>query len=232
MAKHYSMDECCRHCSDAIQKQDICIEPLKILAKSKIKKLQKLKSPFFKRHLQKLIAIAPEYLVSLAPVQRRYLAKIHGSGILQKELCSLASHSKQETIIHGDYRFANLLFRKKAPLLHVIDWELSEIGPPVFDWSTLMADYIAVYLNHYFETRSHPTQLKWEQIEMLMRRHFMALSRSARDYLQWIGVFLLHKGCIVANGTPYGSTMSDLFFQMGRRFLAEHDQLQKKYFQP
>jgi aminoglycoside phosphotransferase (APT) family kinase protein len=47
-------------------------------------------------------------------------------------------------IIHGDFHFANVMFRRDAPeLAAVVDWELATIGEPLLDLGHLLATWPA-----------------------------------------------------------------------------------------
>ena len=49
-----------------------------------------------------------------------------------------------QTIVHGDYRLDNLIYRKDSPqVLAVLDWELSTLGDPIADFAYLMMNWIA-----------------------------------------------------------------------------------------
>lgn len=43
----------------------------------------------------------------------------------------------EERLIHGDYRIGNLVFDDGGRILSVLDWELAEIGDPLYDIGTL-----------------------------------------------------------------------------------------------
>ncbi len=46
------------------------------------------------------------------------------------------------SVVHGDYRLDNLIFRKDGPqVLAVLDWELSTLGDPIADFSYLMLNW-------------------------------------------------------------------------------------------
>ena len=48
----------------------------------------------------------------------------------------------ESSVVHGDYRLDNLIFKKDAPrVLAVLDWELSTLGDPIADFSYLMLNW-------------------------------------------------------------------------------------------
>jgi aminoglycoside phosphotransferase (APT) family kinase protein len=58
---------------------------------------------------------------------------------MEKLLSWLPAHipaGEETTLVHGDYRLDNLIFRADAPrVLAVVDWELSTLGHPLADFS-------------------------------------------------------------------------------------------------
>jgi aminoglycoside phosphotransferase (APT) family kinase protein len=58
---------------------------------------------------------------------------------MEKLLHWLPAHipeDEETTLVHGDYRLDNLIFRSDAPqVLAVVDWELSTLGHPLADFS-------------------------------------------------------------------------------------------------
>ncbi len=48
----------------------------------------------------------------------------------------------ESSVVHGDYRLDNLIFKKDEPaVLAVLDWELSTLGDPIADFSYLMLNW-------------------------------------------------------------------------------------------
>ena len=48
----------------------------------------------------------------------------------------------ESSVVHGDYRLDNLIFKKDDPeVLAVLDWELSTLGDPIADFSYLMLNW-------------------------------------------------------------------------------------------
>lgn len=48
----------------------------------------------------------------------------------------------ESSVVHGDYRLDNLIFRSESPdVLAVLDWELSTLGDPIADFSYLMLNW-------------------------------------------------------------------------------------------
>ena len=48
----------------------------------------------------------------------------------------------ESSVVHGDYRLDNLIFRSDSPdVLAVLDWELSTLGDPIADFSYLMLNW-------------------------------------------------------------------------------------------
>lgn len=58
----------------------------------------------------------------------------------------LAAHmpkSQRPSLVHGDYRLGNLMFRREAParVLAVLDWEMAALGDPLADLGYLTVSY-------------------------------------------------------------------------------------------
>lgn len=49
-----------------------------------------------------------------------------------------------ETLIHGDYRIGNLVFDDEGRIVSVLDWELAEIGDPIYDVATLCSPALEI----------------------------------------------------------------------------------------
>ena len=50
---------------------------------------------------------------------------------------------ERTSIVHGDYRIDNLIYRRSSPeILSVLDWELATIGDPLADFSYLAMNWI------------------------------------------------------------------------------------------
>jgi len=238
--KNLSIEEVYHHCKESIQFGDPCAQALCLLAKYKSHTLAKKLPQAYTQQVNILQCVDLDRLSTLTMPQREYLINIHQSEILQNALRQIFTEWTKKSVLHGDYRMPNILFRddQKIPL-HVIDWELCGRGPRMYDWATLMVDYVTLYLCHYMETRGHPEKLSLTDIEKLLQQHFQLLQGCfpqerpqalAQEYLQWIGALLMLKGLYVIPQYSAGEILSELLFQMGRRFLVEHDQLQKKYF--
>ncbi|OGQ48089.1 MAG: hypothetical protein A3H42_00940 [Deltaproteobacteria bacterium RIFCSPLOWO2_02_FULL_46_8] len=221
--------------------KDPCVLPLGVMAThfAGINESDLLNSSPMIRLKEKLKQISTSVLVRLTKKQKKYLAQIHQSAPIQHALSQMEKDKPLETFIHGDYRFNNILFRKKShlPLLHIVDWEMAGLGPRVYDWGTLLIDHILVYLVHNVESKGNSTQIHWSTVEQLMFLHLKELYRLYagetktlhREYYQWLGAQLLLKGMRVIHNYGQGDKMAELIFQMGRRFVVEYDQLHEKY---
>lgn len=238
-ARHLTIPQWQEHCVTYQTAVDPCILPLCALATSAPSaNLVPIRDVITKRH-GALHCVPLTELSRLTFPQRRYLANVHADEDLRHHCANLLLTRGAEGVIHGDYRAPNILFRAEghAPRLHIIDWEYCGIGPRVYDWSTLIAEYVTLYLCHYLETRGEPTQLHWSTIEQLLRQHYARLREVvtgnpetlAQEYLQWTGVILLSKGVSVIARSHDGELLAELFFQMGRRFVVEWEQLVPRY---
>src|SRR3989338_459473 len=194
-------EEILAHVETCVSKgNDPCILPLCEMT-TRFFKTSKVSSSPMIRSKEKLKQIPTSVLVRLTKKQKKYLAQIHQSLPIQRALSQMENDKPPETFVHGDYRFNNILFRKKPdlPLLHIVDWEMAGRGPRVYDWGTLLVDYILVYLAHNVETKGKPSRIHWETIEQLMFLHLQELHRIYakesktlhQEYYQGLGVQLL-----------------------------------------
>lgn len=234
-----STEEIFAHAETCVLKgKDPCLLPLREIA-IHFFKMGEFSSSRILCQKEKLQQISTSILVRLTKKQRKYLAQIHQCPHIQHALSCLGKTDSFERFIHGDYRFNNILFRKKphTPLLHVVDWEFAGLGPRVYDWCTLLVDYILVYLVHNVETKGKPLRMHWNTVEQLMLLHLRKLYRLYpkeqktlhQEYYQWLGVQLLLKGIRVICNAAHGDEIAALLFQMGRRFVVEYDRLHEKY---
>lgn len=101
-------------------------------------------------------------------------------------------------IIHGDYQFANVMFRHGAParLAAIVDWEMSTVGDPLLD--------LAWVLNGWTEPGSDRTTGYVDQTGMPGRQelldHYAEVSGLAVDGIDYYIVLARFKLAIVLEG--------------------------------
>jgi aminoglycoside phosphotransferase (APT) family kinase protein len=103
-------------------------------------------------------------------------------------------------IIHGDYHFANVMFRYDGPqLAAVVDWELSTIGDPLLDLGWLLAtwpdsDQVATSAVAVAPTDGFPTP------DELVARYATSSDRDV-SAISWYAVLACYKLGIILEGT-------------------------------
>ena len=106
----------------------------------------------------------------------------------------------QPGIIHGDFHFANVLFRHDSgDLAAVVDWELCTLGDPLLDLGWLVATWPE-------EDRPHPTDVAitpWDGFatpDELVARY---AAQTGRDltHLDWFAVLACYKLGIILEGS-------------------------------
>jgi len=103
-------------------------------------------------------------------------------------------------LIHGDYHFANVLFRADRPeLAAIVDWELATIGDPLMDLGWLLAiwpDESGENLGPVIVSpwRGYPTADE-------LASHYGAMSRRDLSSLDWYVTMACFKLAILLEGT-------------------------------
>jgi aminoglycoside phosphotransferase (APT) family kinase protein len=67
--------------------------------------------------------------------------ELPGMERLHEWLVANRPDESETTIVHGDYRFGNMLLGEDATLRGVLDWELCTVGPPLVDLSYLLRSW-------------------------------------------------------------------------------------------
>jgi tRNA A-37 threonylcarbamoyl transferase component Bud32 len=80
---------------------------------------------------------------------RETVLAIRQNADLRHGLARVRESWQTETIIHGDIRGDNVLIisnRTETPALYLIDWELSDVGDPLWDVAGMFATYLEYWL--------------------------------------------------------------------------------------
>jgi aminoglycoside phosphotransferase (APT) family kinase protein len=103
-------------------------------------------------------------------------------------------------IVHGDYTFANVLFRRdSAELAAIVDWELSTIGDPLIDLGWLFA----TWPDQNGENPSSISVRPWDGFPTIVDLLQRYASSSNRDLsaMDWYANFGCFKLAIILEGT-------------------------------
>lgn len=106
----------------------------------------------------------------------------------------------QPGIIHGDFHFANVLFRPDSgELAAVVDWELSTLGDPLLDLGWLLATWPEGDAPHATDVAITP----WDGFATPAELAAHYAARTGRDlaHLDWFAVLACYKLGIILEGT-------------------------------
>ncbi|HLZ25884.1 MAG TPA: phosphotransferase family protein [Chloroflexota bacterium] len=59
------------------------------------------------------------------------------AGELGGLLAQTVPPARQPTLVHGDYHYGNMLFRRPSELVALLDWEIAQVGQPLLDLGCL-----------------------------------------------------------------------------------------------
>jgi aminoglycoside phosphotransferase (APT) family kinase protein len=126
-------------------------------------------------------------------------------------------HSFTPGIVHGDYSFANVLFRLEGPeLAAIVDWELSTIGDPLIDLGWLFATWPD-------ENGDNPSSISvkpWDGFpttQDLLHRYALSSKRDLSS-MEWYEVFGCFKLAIILEGTYARACEGKAAHEIGTRF--------------
>lgn len=106
----------------------------------------------------------------------------------------------QPGIIHGDFHFANVLFRPDSgELAAVVDWELCTLGDPLLDLGWLIATWPEGDTPHATDVAITP----WEGFATpaQLAAHYGAKTERDLAHLDWFAVLACYKLGIILEGT-------------------------------
>ncbi len=147
----------------------------------------------------------------------------------------LAEHlppSPPATIVHGDYRLGNTIYRRGAParLAAILDWEMATIGDPLAD--------VGYLLSHWIQVDDEPTALALQSVttepgfptrSQLVQRYERCSGRAV-GHLDWYVALAVWKAIVFMEGNykralagstddPYLKTFGDGVVALARRAL-------------
>lgn len=91
----------------------------------------------------------PEILARLSPANRRVLTLVQRDRPLSTGLDGLRDEWTPDTLIHTDIKGDNVLVATRADgevLVHLVDWELVQIGDAAWDVGTVLRDFLDYWL--------------------------------------------------------------------------------------
>lgn len=119
-------------------------------------------------------------------------------------------------IIHGDYHFGNVMFRRDAPdVAAVVDWELGTVGDPLLDLGHLLATW-----PNRNETRTVGLALHLDGLPSrteLIARYGRASGRDMSEF-DWYQVLACYRLAIILEGTHARACAGKADAALGQRF--------------
>lgn len=89
----------------------------------------------------------PEILAELSAGNRKTLQILQQDPDLSRHLDALRKSWQVDTFIHCDIKADNLLISNKAPRkLHIVDWELIQLGDPAWDLGAVFKDFLVYWI--------------------------------------------------------------------------------------
>ena len=109
-------------------------------------------------------------------------------------------------VIHGDYRFDNLVLDPDDPLriMAVLDWELATLGDPLMDLGNSMAYWVQVDDEKYFKGfRRQPTHLPGMMTRAEVVAYYCARTGFRPDHWAFYEVYGLFRLAVIAQQIYY-----------------------------
>ncbi len=101
-------------------------------------------------------------------------------------------------LMHGDYQFANVMYRHGAPaeLAAIIDWEMTTIGDPLLDLGWILVSWPpdGDDMQHYVDLTGMPT------IEEMCAHYEAHSGRSTADIIYYIVLARFKLGIVLEQG--------------------------------
>lgn len=119
-------------------------------------------------------------------VNNEFSAKMIGviktDPLLQNSLIELAKGWKHTHLIHGDVKWINFLVKQneEGSIQKLIDWELADIGDPLWDVAGLLQSYIVTWLFGFDNNQPDRHQFP-QQMEAFHLRHMQPSAQAFLD---------------------------------------------------
>ncbi|MDF7774858.1 phosphotransferase family protein [Sphingomonas sp. AOB5] len=109
----------------------------------------------------------------------------------------------REGLVHGDYRIGNLVFDAQGRLTSILDWELAEIGDPLYDLGTLCSPALEIH------GRAAGLATQAALVERYEAHSGQPVDRDALNFYRILGTFKIV--CLWVNASlPWSADASDL----------------------
>jgi aminoglycoside phosphotransferase (APT) family kinase protein len=90
----------------------------------------------------------PDMLARLSPAHMRVLELLQQEDILVAGLAALQRRWRPDSLIHNDLKGENILVEEADgnTRVHIIDWELAQLGDPAWDVGAILRDFLSYWL--------------------------------------------------------------------------------------
>ena len=124
------------------------------------------------------------------PENGKLIAMIQEHAILKEHLLKLKSEWQQTHFIHGDIKWVNFLVTDKDDDkgLKLIDWELADIGDPLWDVAGLLQSYLAAWVFSFDNHNPHNNALNEKMKAFSLENMQSAIQAMIAKYLQLKGL--------------------------------------------